>query len=595
MTVEPELDAWIEAERRRANLPGLQLAVVAIPPDTPAGDTAAPVLDAAWGLADRRTRRPLEPTTPMRAGSLTKLVTAVTALSLVEDGLLELDRPISALDPGLRLAVPFAGAEPVTVRHLLAHTSGLPRGPYAREPLVDAERLARLGELPLVFPPGSRRKYSNLGYLLAGAVMARAAGTPFPALVAARALAPLGIAERGAIVEPGAPIATHATLATGYHRAGQYRPLIHRHHRLVPVSATATALASAPAPACGLITTAGDYARLLAALIRAGEPLSAAGWATLAAPQPAPHETPLPVYGLGLRHGTRLGRTCLWHNAGDAGFSALWIAFLEAGVAGVTLTNRASAQRPLEAILQRALAPHLGLRPPRRPGAISEKRGTRYAGRYVGHRGDGARVAVTVEAASGGLRLRHRGRRHALEPYGGHRFACPRGPFREHLLRFVVDGGDREDGGGPGQRLVWGCRVGPHELWRDLPLRALMADGVDPTLPDRRARARLAPCAGVYARPGFGDARVFLRREGLTVSSYYGEEVALEPAAGVATPGRLAFRIAGGWLDGEPAVFHLRSGELELGHMRFGRRESRPADLFGAESDPSDESDQSDE
>jgi CubicO group peptidase (beta-lactamase class C family) len=96
--------------------------------------------------------------------SVTKLMTTMAALVAVETGRVELDQPVPE------------GGEGVTVRHLLAHASGLPAEPPAR-----ARR------------PGERRIYSHVGFRVLAEVVADAVGTTFPSWLAASVLQPLGM------------------------------------------------------------------------------------------------------------------------------------------------------------------------------------------------------------------------------------------------------------------------------------------------------------------------------------------------------------------------------------------------------------------
>jgi CubicO group peptidase (beta-lactamase class C family) len=103
-----------------------------------------------------------DPDHAFRWASVTKLVTALAALDAVEDGLIDLDEP--------------AGPPDSTVRHLLAHASGLP---------FDGDAvLAR---------PGTRRIYSNPGFDILGALITERDGAPFEQALERRILAPLGM------------------------------------------------------------------------------------------------------------------------------------------------------------------------------------------------------------------------------------------------------------------------------------------------------------------------------------------------------------------------------------------------------------------
>lgn len=106
-----------------------------------------------------------------RWASVTKLATALAILSAVDDGLVDLDEP--------------AGPPGSTVRHLLAHASGLP--------FEGGSILAR---------PGTRRIYSNTAFDLLGALLAERSGRPFPVALGDRVLTPLGMAGTEMVGRP---------------------------------------------------------------------------------------------------------------------------------------------------------------------------------------------------------------------------------------------------------------------------------------------------------------------------------------------------------------------------------------------------------
>src|SRR5262245_66138871 len=105
---------------------------------------------------------------------------------LVDDGRVGLDGPLERHLPEARFG-------DLTVRRLLAHSSGLQREPPGEvwESLEfpgGAELVARLADAELVLPAGERWHYSNLAYALLGELVTRVAGTPFPAFVDGRLL-----------------------------------------------------------------------------------------------------------------------------------------------------------------------------------------------------------------------------------------------------------------------------------------------------------------------------------------------------------------------------------------------------------------------
>ena len=135
-----------------------------------------------------------------RIASMTKSFTAATVLSLRDDGLLGLDDPIARHVPDLaNMRGPTADAPPITVRHLLTMSAGLPTDdPWGdRQQGLDLDRFAELLRAGPTFAwtPGLRFEYSNLGYGILGRVIANVADQDYKAVVRARLLGPLGMTD----------------------------------------------------------------------------------------------------------------------------------------------------------------------------------------------------------------------------------------------------------------------------------------------------------------------------------------------------------------------------------------------------------------
>ncbi|GAA0548839.1 serine hydrolase domain-containing protein [Paractinoplanes ferrugineus] len=134
---------------------------------------------------------PLSPDTRFRIGSVTKTFTAVLVMQARDDGLLDLDEPISAY-----LDVPAHGD--ATVRRLLSHTAGFQREPFGDlwDTLVSpsaAELIADLGKAERVLPNARRFHYSNLAFAVLGQLAAHLNGTTWERLLTDRVLEPLGL------------------------------------------------------------------------------------------------------------------------------------------------------------------------------------------------------------------------------------------------------------------------------------------------------------------------------------------------------------------------------------------------------------------
>jgi TolB protein len=144
----------------------------------------------ARGEADPDRGRRATTSTPFAVASVTKTFVAALALQLVHEGKLELDEPIARWLPG------FPGADRITLRQLLGHTSGLGRGPEPRAPderwTVD-EVLAGVG--PQACEPGMCFRYEDLNFVAAGAVIEAVVGRPLARVLRERITQPLGLTK----------------------------------------------------------------------------------------------------------------------------------------------------------------------------------------------------------------------------------------------------------------------------------------------------------------------------------------------------------------------------------------------------------------
>jgi len=199
--------AYLDALVADSRTPGIQYLVV---------DSTRVVFEYDGGWADLARRRPMDSATTMMAYSMSKTITAAAVLQLVEAGKVGLDSPIVRYVD----AIPYGST--ITVRELLAHTSGIPN-PIPLRWVHAAAQHATFDEGPalaevmqrhgaLAFTPGSKYAYSNIGYWLLGRIVERAGGAPFPEYVTAHLLRPLGLMP----LDLGYTISDPARHATGY-------------------------------------------------------------------------------------------------------------------------------------------------------------------------------------------------------------------------------------------------------------------------------------------------------------------------------------------------------------------------------------------
>jgi CubicO group peptidase (beta-lactamase class C family) len=306
------LDSYVEQERQAAKVPGLALAIVQ-------GDQIVHL--TGFGQADP-SGRVVTGQTPFSIGSATKSFTALAVMQLVEAGKLELDAPVQRYLPWFRVADPEASAR-ITVRHLLHHTSGLPRGLGIEAATVSnaddraLEALVRsLSTAELTQPVGTTWQYSNAGYATLGLLVQTVSGQSYERYVEEHIFAPLQM-QRSFTVE--AP-ARQAGLASG-----------HRYWFGRPVAGT-TPFPRGFLPAGHLMSSAQDMAHYLIAQLGGGRYgsasiLSPSGIAEMqrgavAVPGGGGAGYDDAGYGMGWFTGTRNGVAMVSHPGDTADFHA---------------------------------------------------------------------------------------------------------------------------------------------------------------------------------------------------------------------------------------------------------------------------------
>ena len=156
-----------------------------------------PAILRQWvaGQADTNPARPMLAGTIFDLASLTKVVATTTVtLALISRGELALDDPVVAYLP--RFEACRGG--PVTVRHLLTHTSGLPKGRKFHRWCRSRDELLRdLYQTSLEAPPGSRVVYSDLGFMALGEMVAAVTGGPLDSVTAGLVTGPLAMTATG--------------------------------------------------------------------------------------------------------------------------------------------------------------------------------------------------------------------------------------------------------------------------------------------------------------------------------------------------------------------------------------------------------------
>jgi CubicO group peptidase (beta-lactamase class C family) len=160
-------------------------------------DQGKPVYHKSFGLADRETGRPVELHTLFDIGSMNKTFTSIVIRQLAGEDKLALSDPLTRYVSGFS----DPGVADITLQHLLEHRSGF--GDYHNRGYFDlpmSERslqaiVERAKSEDLMFAPGTDEAYSNLGYVILGAVIEEASGTSYFENVRERIVEPLGLRE----------------------------------------------------------------------------------------------------------------------------------------------------------------------------------------------------------------------------------------------------------------------------------------------------------------------------------------------------------------------------------------------------------------
>jgi CubicO group peptidase (beta-lactamase class C family) len=318
------------------------------------------VLAAGWGRRDLAAELPVTSGTLFAIGSVTKAFTATAVGALVDEGLLDWDRPLRDYVPDLRLHDDVVTGR-LTVTDLLSHRSGLPRHDLTwvgHPDLSRAELVRRLRFLPLSKDLREQFQYCNLGYLLAGHVVEVLSGTPWEEFVQSRLLTPVGMDRSNLSVDDLSADADHAG---GYER---------RQGVVVPVPPRPV---TAMAPAGAINSCATDMTRWLLAQLGGGQ----VDGRTIMSPgtvarQQTPHmlvaeDRTFPAstrhaYGLGWLIGQYRDHRLAEHGGGIDGFQTECMLLPDDGIGVAVMTNTSSSVLA-PVLAYRVLDELLGLEP----------------------------------------------------------------------------------------------------------------------------------------------------------------------------------------------------------------------------------------
>jgi len=181
------VDDYIRHEMAVRSVPGLAFAVT---------ENGRIIKEGAYGLANIETRSPVERESVFELASVTKPITAVAVMMLVQEGRIGLEDSI-----GKYVADPPQAWHDITIRELLSHTSGLKEYGLVQcngSELLDISTKQQFDDVvksPLSFPPGTGTQYSDPGYFLLGMVIEKVTGQKYRDFLQARILEPVGMSH----------------------------------------------------------------------------------------------------------------------------------------------------------------------------------------------------------------------------------------------------------------------------------------------------------------------------------------------------------------------------------------------------------------
>lgn len=403
----------IRYELADKKIPALSIALV---------DGDSIVWAEGFGFADPTVKSPATASTVHRVGSVSKLFTDIALMRLVEQGKVALDAPVTRYLPAFAPTNRFQS--PITVGMLMTHYSGLvresPVGNYfdPTEPSLAAS-IASLNETEVIYPPGTRLKYSNAGIGVVGRVVEVVTGKPLAEVVQREILEPLQLQSSSFILKP----ALKERLAKG--------EMWTLHGRAFEAPKFELGLA----PAACLYSTALDLAKFSLFLLNPANSsiLKPETLRQMWEPQFGTPETPSQI-GLGFFLSSIQNHQAVGHNGAMYGFATQFSVLPDAGLAVAVIATRDFANSVTDRLGHYALECALALRKnaPLPTYARSEELPLAEANALAGHYSTGQRgfelrrnghdnrVQLTWEHRSFPGILRQRGSQYLLDSAAGH-------------------------------------------------------------------------------------------------------------------------------------------------------------------------------
>jgi D-alanyl-D-alanine carboxypeptidase len=278
------------------------------------------IYSEAFGMSDRETATAATPRSVMQIGSITKQFTAAAILRLAERGALSVDDRVEKFVPEFD-----PRGRTITLRHLMQHTSGLPRDWYKPgEPfpfdryfsvITRQQVIAGINAQPFDFAPGTKWSYSNAAYMLLGYAIESITGTEYAEFFHSELALPLGLIDTGVCGTFNLP------RPDGYGLFGANAVRLPAVHPSGLISSGS------------LCSTASDLTRW-AHLLATGRVMLPASYARMTTPV-----SPFVSYGFGVGLNNILGQPAVSHNGGIDGYLSWLYYFPQRDIGVAVITN----------------------------------------------------------------------------------------------------------------------------------------------------------------------------------------------------------------------------------------------------------------
>ncbi|MGA8532669.1 MAG: serine hydrolase [Candidatus Tumulicola sp.] len=429
------IEAYAPAAMANQGTPGLSIAIT---------DRTQTLRVVTLGDADVAAKQPVTPATRFAIGSITKSMTALALMQLVDAGKLSLSAPVQQYLPWFAID---SGGVPVSVHQLLSHTAGIPDD-YSAEGGYGYDIVA-LRAAKVLFKPGTSWSYSNDGFATLGAILARIDATAWSTALQARVFDPLGMSNSSPVFTPDAL----STAALGYQWRDNDRP-----------GSLHPALVASPPmdfvdPAGSVLSTPEDMARYMRFYLDGGKSaggkqlISPAAFAAMttadrlndgkpagaASPELAEAPDFYRQYGFGLSVFDSKGDHLVGHTGGISGYTACMQMNLTRGFGVIAMANLVEA--PLHpcaitlyamSVLRAQSAGEPLPAPPPTPDLAHVDGASDYAGTYTAPNG----AALTVRAQGDHLVLSDGTTVAALYPRDTDQFWADDPRFATYLMAF---------------------------------------------------------------------------------------------------------------------------------------------------------------